>query len=133
MIDMTITGLQETQAAMNQALAALQPRGALGQAVQAATIGLHVYAVQITHVDIGALRASHRAQVDLSQQPRGTIFVDPSAVNPRTGKKTVDYGAIEERRGGSHAFYNRTINERGQTILNRSGLIIEKALPRGGR
>ena len=55
-----IEGIQEAQAACNRALAAVQPKGALGEAVRWGIAEAHRYAVVITHVDTGALRASHR-------------------------------------------------------------------------
>lgn len=129
--DSTITGLQETQAALNQALAIYQPRGAIGQAVTFVTTGLHSYAIQVTHVDTGALRASHRARIQLGNKPRGTVFIDGSARNPKTSELVRSYAAKEHRRGGEHAFYNRAISERGSVLIKKADGIIRGALPRG--
>ena len=40
----------------------------------------------------------------------GRIYIDPRAVNPR-GQKPSVYGFYENKRGGEHAFYDRTVEE----------------------
>lgn len=127
----SIEGLQEAQAAMNKIVAELRPRGAYGRAIVQVTSGLHHYATSITHVDTGTLRSSERMIVNLSQQPRGVVFVDPSAVNPRTGERPADYGKQEEARGGSHAFFSRTVAEAGPRLLQQADQMMLGALPRG--
>ncbi len=104
---LSITGLQEAQAANEKRIASLQPSGELGQAIKDVTLIGHRYAVQITHVWKylgGGLRAAHRMKVT---GLRGEIYIDPRAVNPR-GQKPVVYGPYENARGGDHAFYDRT-------------------------
>ncbi len=112
-VKLSITGIQEAQAANNRVIAALQPSGALGRAVQYGTAAAHRYAVGVTHVDTGALRASHRMEVT---GLRGRVYIDPSARNPRSRQRTATYGPYEHDRGGEHAFYQRTIDEQGQSI-----------------
>jgi len=109
-IGLSITGLQEAQMDNLKRIARLQPDGELGKAIKDTTIGAHRFAVQITHVWKvlgGGLRASHRAEV---KGLRGRVYIDPGAVNPR-GQKPSIYGYYENRRGGSHAFYDRTVEE----------------------
>ena len=112
-VDMTIRGIQEAQRWNVRAIAALRPSGALGWAIVWGTAAAHRYAVSITHVDTGALRASQRMAVSGAQ---GRIYLDASARNPRTGQRTAAYGPVEEARGGSHAFYRRTVAEAGDAI-----------------
>lgn len=112
-VRMTITGIQEAQAENNRVIASLQPSGALGRAVQYGTAAAHRAAVGMTHVDTGALRASHRMEVT---GLRGRVYIDPSARNPRSRQRTETYGPYEHERGGTHAFYQRTIDEQGQSI-----------------
>lgn len=118
-VNLTITGIQEQQNKNLKRIAALQPNGATGQAIKKATLGAHRYAVSITHVWIyrgGALRASHRAEI---KGLRGRIYLDPSAVNPRSVNVPIKpsvYGFYENRRGGSHAFYDRTVAEYGGEV-----------------
>lgn len=128
-VRLTIRGIQEAQAANNQAMAALRPAGALGRAVQWGTAESHRYCVTITHVDTGALRASHRMSFDEGRGwARGRIAIDASSVNPH-GHKPAEYGPIEHARGGSHAFYARTKEERGQHILRGMADIVRRELP----
>ena len=111
--DITIAGIQEAQQGNLELIASLEPRGGLGRAVQYATIEAERYSVAVTHVKTGALRASHR--IDLNGL-RGRVYVDPSSINPRTGERPADYARDEMKRGGSHAFYERTYNEAGRKI-----------------
>jgi hypothetical protein len=109
----TIQGLIEAQEANIRAIRAMQPDGALGQAIKQGTQRAHAYAAQITHKDTTALARSHRMEV---VETRGRVYIDKSARNPRTGDRTADYGPVEHRRGGSHAFYERTEKEAGPRI-----------------
>ena len=117
-VNITITGIQEAQAANLRAIHAAKPDGDLATAVMIGGAELHRYAVYITHVDTGALRASHRLR--WAGLARIEIYLDPSAVNPRTGERTSDYGPVEELRGGEHAFYERTYEERGDVAVDRA-------------
>lgn len=126
-VNTTLTGLQEMQAANLRRIALLQPDGALGRLVRDVTVELHRYAVGITHVGQyrktskgtytysrnggiggGALRASHRVE---ASGLRGRVFIDEGAVNPLTRARPAEYGLYENRRGGEHAFYTRTVAE----------------------
>jgi hypothetical protein len=122
-VTLTITGLQEAQAANNRLLARMQPRGALERAVLYGTTAAHRAAVVITHVDTGALRASHRMEVS---GLRGRVYIDPGATNPRSGVRTAVYGPMEHARGGGHAFYRRVVDEEGQRILGRMAEIVRR-------
>jgi hypothetical protein len=125
---MTIRGIQEAQAANNRALAAVRPRGALGRAVQWGIAEAQRYAVVVTHVDSGALRASHRTSFQERRRwARGRMMIDASSVNPHGGRPSV-YGPIEHERGGSHAFYARTERERGRRILTGMAEIVRREL-----
>jgi hypothetical protein len=104
----SIKGLQEAQQAVVQMIAAVKPDNGLGRAVKYATIEAHRIAVTFTHVQTGSLRASQHMSVISN---RGMVFIDPGAVNPRTRQKPSVYGAAEEGRGGSHAFYGRTVDQ----------------------
>lgn len=111
-IGLSITGIQEAQADNLKRMTALKPNGELGEAIKEATLGAHRYAVQITHVWPvlgGGLRASHRVE---TKGLTGRVYIDQSAVNPR-GQMPSVYGFYENRRGGDHAFYDRTVEEFG--------------------
>lgn len=125
-VKLSITGIQQAQAANNRAIAALKPGGALGRAVQYGTIAAHRYAVALTHVDTGALKSSHRMEVS---GLRGKIYIDPGAVNPRSNRRTALYGEYEHERGGEHAFYQRVIDEHGREIETEMREIVRRGLP----
>lgn len=123
-VTLTITGLQEAQAMNNRAIAALRPEGALGKAVQAATADVQRWAVIYTHVDTGALRASHRMEVG---GVRGRVYIGGGS-NPRSGLATAVYGPVEHARGGSHAFYDRVVSEQGDAIVARAAGLVSVAI-----
>jgi len=131
--DVTIKGLQEAQAKNARRIAALQPEGAQGVMVRDVTAELHRYAVAITHVwwyRGGGLRASHRMSVqELKSGPRGRIYISPTAVNPR-GQKPAEYGPYEHARGGSHAFYDRTISEHGPKVSSQAVQFMKRSIER---
>lgn len=111
-IHISLRGVQEAQDMNARAIAALRPAGAAGVAVRDATAEMHRYAVSITHVwkyKGGGLKTSHRMEVN---DFRGRIYIDPGVINPR-GQRPVEYGPHEHARGGSHAFYARTMAEVG--------------------
>ena len=126
----TIEGLQEVQAANAKMIAELKPNGAMGRAVQHVTAAIHRYAISITHVDSGALRASERMTVEFGGVARGVVFVDGNNRNP-SGTLVDDYALIEEARGGSHSYFGRTVRERGPSALKEAGQIIINAMPKG--
>jgi len=126
-VKLTITGIQEAQRDNLRMIAALEPAGAAGAAVQVALIKLHRYAVSVTHVDTGSLRASHRMEVAPSGL-RGAVFIDPSAVNPRSKVPPAEYGVYEHARGGAHAFYDRAYNALGGNVLDQAVESIWRAI-----
>ena len=120
--ELSIEGLQALQAENARMVAALVDAEPVLQLVAA---DLHRYAVSITHVDTGALRASHRMTIYATS---AEIYLDPSARNSRTGQLTAMYGPVEEARGGAHAFYARTVAERGPGALDRAQQYLEQHL-----
>lgn len=124
-VELTITGIQEALDRNTRRIANLQASGVKGAAIRDATADLHRYAVSITHVQTGALRASHRMEVT---PDRGRIYIDPSSINPRTGERPAVYGVEEEERGGTHAFYRRTRDERGPYAVGRAIEQIKRGL-----
>ena len=108
---------------------ALQPNTGLGRAVQVTAIDLQRYVVGITHVDTGTLRAAHRIEMQMSgSAAQATIYVDPTAVNPRSNRRAEEYSVAEHARGEAHAFYERTYNERGDRAVVMGFLALEAEL-----
>lgn len=129
MVNPIIQGLREAQTENLKMIRALSPHNQLGKAVQTGLIVLQRYAVGITHVDTSALRASHRMRMEFSSSDAiGEIYIDPSARNPRSGKRTAEYGPYEHARGGDHAFYERTYNEEGDRALALASAVLEAGL-----
>jgi hypothetical protein len=108
----SIYGIQAAQAAMLRAANAARPGSGLDAAVKEAGAAAHRYAVAITHVDTGGLRAAHRLVVG---RGRAEIFIDPAA-RRSDGRRPAQYGTFEHARGGSHAFYGRVVDERLQEV-----------------
>ena len=114
---LTLKGLEAAQDVNKRRIGALQPSSDLGRAVQYAVLELQRYAKSITHIDTSALQASHLGEV---YGTRGRIYINPSAINPR-GQRPETYGPYEQARGGSHAFYDRTVDERGPGVIDEVG------------
>jgi hypothetical protein len=119
-----IIGIQEAQAAMLRGVAALKPGGAFGNMIREVTTRAHRYAASITHVDTGALRASHTAEVS---GLHGVIYIAPGATRS-DGGRPAEYGLIEHARGGAHAFYERTAAV-GQRIVQESQSALTQGMP----
>lgn len=126
----SVEGLEQLQAYNRRLIAGL--RGPfLNRAVRDTTLAAQRYAISITHVDTGALRASHRVEL-VSARQVGIISLDRSARNPRSGALTSEYGVYEHDRGGSHAFYKRTADEFGHSA-GMAGLNVLVESVRNGR
>lgn len=133
--ELSIEGIQKAQARNLRRIAAIKPKGAAEQAVRDALIALHRYAVQITHVGKykvrgafvggGSLRASHRIK---HEGLSGMIYIDPKSRNPRSKTPPHEYGVYENARGGTHAFYDRTVDEIGGTVIQRAQDKIREAI-----
>ena len=111
---MTIQGLQEAQRWNARAIANMKPEGAYGSAIRTIITQIQRYEVIQTHVKTGALRASERMEV---RGLWGRVYLDESARNPRSGALTSVYGAIEDARGGNHAFGANTVREGAPRIV----------------
>lgn len=107
-----IYGIQAAQAAMLRAANAAKPGSAMDAAVKDAGAAAHRYAVGATHVDTGALKGAHRLRVAGS---RAEIYIDPGAARS-DGRRPAQYGPYEHERGGSHAFYERAVEEGLESI-----------------
>lgn len=109
-----VQGMEKAQRAMVKAIEALRPTSALGRAVQQATLVLHRYALTVTPVDTGTLRASHTMKV---AGLRGEIYINPANVNPKSRTRAAVYGPKVHAEGPRRAFYARTLSESGQRAM----------------
>ena len=114
---LTLKGLENAQAVNIRRLEALRPSSDFGRAVKYAVLEFQLYAESITHVDTGALTRSHLGEVYATH---GRVYINPSAINPR-GQRPETYGPYEHARGGTHAFYDRTVAERGPGVIDEVG------------
>ena len=120
-----IRGIQEAQDGMLRVAAAFKPSGAFDEGIKEATIYMHRYAVSITHVDSGGLRAAHHIELG---HLKGAIYINPAAVRS-DGARPAQYGLYEHARGGSHAFYARTYTEAGQRAAAVAWATLRRSLP----
>lgn len=131
---LTIEGIQELQQANQQMIDAMEPKGALGQAIKYATTEAHRRAVNNTPWETGGLRAAHRIEI---KSLTGKVFIDPGATNPRQGgARPAEYGWYLHNmgmspgiRGGIRAFYQYTVEHDGERIVKQAGKILKKGLP----
>lgn len=130
MIETEIEGYAELQAALDRVAAAVKPSGALGKAVQRTTRRLYKRAISLTHQDTGTLASSHRwSYLEEGSSPRGVVYVEGNLKNTKSRQAVERYAPIEEARGGSHAFYARTVAEDGDAAAQEGISVILEALP----
>lgn len=123
----SIEGIQELQDYNIRAIAELKPDGVVGKAVRYGLTVIHRYAVSVTHVVTGALRASHEMEFRGSES-LGIVSIRGDTTNPRTGARPSIYGVTEHERGGSHAFYQRTVEEAGRKTLEEMADMVKGEL-----
>lgn len=128
MIKGTIKGLQEALAANNKLLAEMKPSGTAGKVIQFGTAAAQRASIQGTPVDTGAWRASNRTKLN-SGRLQGTVFLDPSARNPRSGTPVQQYASVWDARGGQRAVYARVVSNDGQQIMSGMAAMLIKGLP----
>lgn len=109
MSDITVRaqGIEQAKQMLRRAERAVTPRGALGTGIRKGLTLLQIYAAGITHRDTGTLSAAHLIQY---ASGKGYVYPSPYAINPKSRKPASYYGPFEEARGGSHAFYRRTVD-----------------------
>lgn len=122
-----ISGLQEAQAACLQLLAAMQPSGGLGKAVNYGLAAASRLAIAGTPVASGSWRASHRVA---QQGLRGEVFIDPGARNPKNGALVSVYAkANAEKKGGRYDVY-KTVYQQQATIATAAARYVLEELPK---
>lgn len=125
--ELSIEGIQEAQADNLKHVAALKPRGALGEALKAVTIAAHRAEATRIHVDTGSAKASRIVKLYLDEL-RGEVTSNPNAVNPRSGNRPINYLVYEFARGGSHDAPGRTVREAGAQLVKLAEKIILRGL-----
>jgi len=125
-ISAEVAGMEAAQSAMVRAVKATETKGELGKVIRDATVELHAYARLVTDKDTGTLAASHYMR--FTGNATGEIYINPSARNPRSKTPPSEYGLYESNRGGRHAFYQRTITERGPSVMDAGINSIKQAM-----
>lgn len=120
-----VAGIKKLQQANRRRIAALQPTGKAGAAMQWGLLELQKYQIGITHVDTGTLRASRRI---VTYGNVGRLFTDFNAINPKSGVRAWTYDPYEEARGGSHASWQRTFSEAGPRVATRMTSVVLEGL-----
>ena len=108
---MYLTGDKALDATLGRAAVAVSTSGGLGRAVVETAKRLRDVAGRVTHVDTETLAGSHRLTLVSDAHVRVSPGDDR---NPRSGQPASRYAPYEHRRGGGHAFYERTLEEAGQ-------------------
>lgn len=89
------------------------------------------YTKRITHKLTGLLSESFTWSYD-SHRSEGKVFINPRSVAKR-GQSTVIwpklYGPYEHARGGSHAFFARTLSDRGHRALEVGFRALARGIP----
>ena len=120
----SIQGIQQTQAQLNRLAANNQPNSVVGAAVEGATQAAHRYAIYVTHVDTGALKGAHTYTV---RGAHGEVYINPRAQRS-DGARPANYGPYEHARGGTHAFYDRTVSEGFNSIASAAEAAVRRYL-----
>ena len=102
-----IEGKEEVKAELDKAAKVASQGGQMQQAVGIASRRARAYAVEVSHVWTGALKASHTIE---QTGAHAEIYPSPAVINPRTKRSPAEYGPFEHRKGGDHAFYARTMD-----------------------
>lgn len=125
-MSVNIQGTSAVKAAVQQAAAVARSGGPLQQAVGMVAQRVRAYAAQVTHVDTGALQASHAID---QAGTYAEIYISPATLNPRSLKPPEEYGPYEHARGGDHAFYRIAFEEEGPRALADAGNYLRRYLP----
>lgn len=137
-----VRGQAPLESGFAKLLIAVDPNQGGRAAGEAAAKFLIAYASVITHRKTGALASSFVLELPakgirgffrrLLRQNVGetAISIDRGAVNI-AGQKPYVYGFYEHRRGGDHAFFQRTVDEAGDEALRTAGDVIRGMLPGG--
>ena len=114
-ITIRVQGADQAKQVLQRAERAVTPRGALGVGIRKGLTLLQIYAASVTHRDTGTLSAAHLTQY---ASGKGYVYPSPYAINPKSRKPASYYGPFEEARGGSHAFYRRTVDAMEDRVVD---------------
>lgn len=95
-------------------------RGYIRDAIVGALQDLTTYAKSITHKETGLLASAITFEYNTSSMV-GRLFISPRYVRASGNRLHFAwiYGSFEHARGGEHAFFERTVQERGPFTVAR--------------
>ena len=102
-------------------------QGAFTQAIKEAGEEALDWSRVLTHRWSGTLAASH--QLVITDRGFGARIEVGDLIAPN-GASTLDYGPVEFRRGGEHAYYQRVIDEHGDEITAKAVAMLERGIRR---
>lgn len=107
-------------------------RGIVRDTAQEALQDWTTYAKSITHKLTGQLASSLTWEYK-SHESAGRVYINPRAVYLR-GRNSIQwpkiYGPIEHERGGSHAFFARTLEARGPRVVEMGFKALVRGIPK---
>lgn len=119
--DAEIRGLQETQARLERLLEKIGAGPGLRSIIARAVLRAHRYTTMIVHVLSGRLKNSLFPRVTgQANQVYGVVGTN------------VAYAPYEHQRGGSHAFFDRTVKEDGPAIVRQVEQDVAREVDRAG-
>lgn len=107
-LSLQIQGLEETQRRLVALADEVRASGGLEGIIASGTLRAHAYATKVVHVLTGRLKNSLHPRV----HTRGNNVHGVVRTN-------VLYAPYEHARGGSHAFFDRTVKEEGKAIVKQ--------------
>lgn len=130
-LEFRLTNYPKAKRALSSISSPRTYRGAMRDTITAMLDIAQNYAMRITHIYTGTLKMSHVTEYD-GHRMVGRLFVDPHVLARSYGGRlkspqqfVAEYAIYEHQRGGSHAFYERTVNETGG-VLNFEGFKVFK-------
>lgn len=100
-----VRGLEQAQTLLAEQQRRIDPQDGLRSTMALAAGMLHRYATAIIHVVTGRLKNS----LFWAVESRGNSVIGQIGTN-------VEYAPYEHARGGSHAFFDRTVREEGPAV-----------------
>lgn len=123
----SLKGARAAQQKLGRWIVAVRPSGGMTKALKEMSVPMFRFVLAKTHVDTTALRSARLIKINFKELI-ATIFTNKSVRNPRTGKKPAFYDVFEQMKGGSHATYDRAIDEIGPAVLVLGTSIVAREL-----
>lgn len=124
-LDIRVTNYRACLGALRAIKSSALYRGVFRDTITALLQIARDYASDVSHYYTGQLKDSHRYRYD-SHTMRGQLYVDPTMVGVdfkgrvrAHGPMVAEYAVYEHSRGGTHAFYERTMKQLEGPLMMR--------------